>query len=170
MEDEQWHSRLLPQLYVCLMGNMLTGRKVEKYLNQRLGHQAVEGGGEQVEDTGRMKNLDPSEQALRSVRKNMLALSTLFLDDDENQVTLRLLIVGTKPSEQFHGLSNARLRGAGECQTWLLEMLTGGFQAYIGENWKVLSSFCELQYIGFSPPPPSPLRLHRHVGQASRAD
>lgn len=138
-EDRWWHSRLVVQAYVCLQLGYLSTKKVQNFLHKRLAGQRVKMT-EDGDGSTSMRAVGPEELSLKQVSSNMLSLSTLFLDDDENQTILRLLVVVTREADRWHGMSNTQCRDVDKNAAFMYEMVAGGFQKHLASFWRPLDS------------------------------
>ena len=92
------------------------------------------------------------EENLRQLTRNMLAVSTLFLADDDNQALLRLVVTVCQEADDWHGVTNRSLRDVESSAEWLLRLLTGEFQQHIHAFFKSTRDAGALEYIGFQMP------------------
>lgn len=68
-------------------------------------------------------------RTLKAACKNLLVLSTLFLQEEDNQQRQRMIVATIWPWEEWHVIQNTRLRSVYETPKWVTEQLLGGWTA-----------------------------------------
>lgn len=74
-----------------------------------------------------MKELSEELRAVKASCKNFLVLSTLFLQEADNQVRQRIIVAASMPYERWHTRQNTTLRATTDTLPWVTAELTGGW-------------------------------------------
>lgn len=87
-----------------------------------------------------MKELSEELRAVKASCKNFLVLSTLFLQEADNQVRQRIIVAASMPYERWHTRQNTTLRATTDTLPWVTAELTGAWWEVMRECHSKLQS------------------------------